>query len=129
MIMSYTGKGINLNKFDRFDKNVELKSNVIELSLIDDLIAIRKKADDEIKSGFQVRSEGKDLVRKGIQNEKNAQNFASDGIKIGNEILTKMKELGIQDNKVNELVNSFKATISNSKDRLKRIEKGVTSFN
>jgi len=45
--MSYTGKGINLNNFDKFDKNVELKSNVIELAL--DFTKIQSTIDKELK--------------------------------------------------------------------------------
>jgi len=35
--MSYTGKNIDLSKYDKYGKNVELKSEVIELGAIDDL--------------------------------------------------------------------------------------------
>jgi hypothetical protein len=47
MIMSYTGKGINLSKFDKFNNNVELKSDVIELAL--DFTKIQATIDKELK--------------------------------------------------------------------------------
>jgi len=112
-----------------FTEKVELAKHEVELSLIDDLILIVKKTDEEVKAGFAIRSQGKDVIRKGIQNEKNAIKLSEEGIKIGNNILSKMKELGIQDPIVNEKINFLKTRISGSKDRLKSIEKAITMFN
>jgi hypothetical protein len=46
--MSYTGKAIDLSKYDKYDKNVELKSNNVMLSLGDDL----RKAENSLKTAL-----------------------------------------------------------------------------
>jgi hypothetical protein len=117
------------NVYDRLSDKTELAKHEVALALVDDLISLISKGDSNIKNAFDLRSKGKDLIRQSISNEKLAIEVYSQGLQLGKTILTKMKELGIQDPIVNEKIKYFEMKISGSKDRLKVIEKAITSFN
>ena len=108
---------------------VKLESEKVELALVDDLISIFAKADNEIKTAFALRSKGKDLIRQSINSEKAAIAIYNEGLQLGKSILIKMKELGIQDPIVNEKIKTLNTNIAGGKDRLKFIEKAITTFN
>ena len=115
--------------YEKLGDKTELAKHEVELGLVDDLIKLISKGDTDIKNAFDLRSKGKDLIRQSISNEKLGIEVYSQGLQLGKTILTKMKELGIQDPIVNEKIKYFETKISGSKDRLKFIEKAITTFN
>ena len=120
-----------LNKLGKIEElhETNLAKHEVELALVDDLISLISKADANVKSAFDLRYKGKELIRQSINEEKLAQQIYSEGLKLGKAILTKMKELGIQDPIINEKIKACEYRIAGSKDRLKFIEKAITSFN
>ena len=102
MIMSYTGKGTDLSKFDRFDKNVELKSNVIELAITDDIkkyIAGYKRYSDEgtglKQKGERIKSELNDIISALFKYEQLGKSLGDDLGAVLSKFEKSAKDLGI----------------------------------
>ena len=88
--MSYTGKAIDLSKYDKYDKQVELTKVEVELGLIQDLDKMWRDAQKDTEKARAMGRELKGIYQKMVKD-------LSDTNKEISKAYSKFKELGLKD--------------------------------
>ena len=120
--MSYTNKGVDLSKYEKYGKKkeVELASEKVELGIVDDFTKVFEKALDENERI------GKTLIDALSKAEGKYKSIISDyenAIKLGDKAQSSAKELGV------ELPAAFKNKIDSSKAGVKEVRTLIGKIN
>ena len=106
--MSYTGKNIDLSKYEKYGKEVELSKMEVELSAIQDVLkevsangAGRDKARQLIRNSFSEAAKALEILERIPSRNKKIE-------QLSNKIKSQVKELGLN---VNDLPQEMKFAV------------------
>ena len=122
--MSYGKNTVDLSKFKHLDKEVELKSEKVELNIAKDVVSIMKEAQKDWSLADGKEQKIKDLANNAISDYKQARIKYNEAFKNYEKLTSSAKELGLEVPKqVKDLGERAKSFIDEGAEKIKALQK------
>ena len=121
--MSYTGKTIDLSKYDKYGKQVELTKVEVELNIAKDIVLVMKEAQKDWSAASGKEDKILSLASDAISDYKQARIKYNDAVKAYEKLESSAKELGLDVPKeVRELAGRAKSFVDEGAEKIKFLQ-------